>query len=59
VAEVYANRGDLEQALRWLERAYVQKDGSLKWIVGDPTMVKLGLDPRYRTFLRKMNLGGR
>jgi len=29
VAEVYANRGDLEQALRWLERAYVQKDGSL------------------------------
>jgi TolB-like protein/Flp pilus assembly protein TadD len=56
VAEVYAYRGELTDALKWLERAYTQKDGSLKWIVKDPTMAKLASDPRYKAFLRKMNL---
>jgi tetratricopeptide (TPR) repeat protein len=58
VAEVYAYRGEPADALKWLERAYVQKDGSLKWIVRDPTMAKLESDPRYKAFLRKMNLSG-
>jgi adenylate cyclase len=56
VAEIYAYRGERDEALKWLERAYVQKDGTLKWILRDPTMAKLELDPRYKAFLRKMNL---
>ena len=56
VAEVYAYRGESADALKWLERAYVQKDGSLKWIARDPTMAKLELAPRFKAFLRKMNL---
>jgi tetratricopeptide (TPR) repeat protein len=56
VAEVYAYRGESENALKWLERAYVQKDGSLKWILRDPTMTKLESHPRYKAFLRKMSL---
>jgi TolB-like protein len=56
VAEVYAYRGEAADALKWLERAYIQKDGSLKWIARDPTMAKLESDPRYKAFLRKMNL---
>ncbi len=56
IAEVYAYRGERDEAMKWLERAYVQKDGTLKWIARDPTMAKLKLDPRYKVFLRKMNL---
>jgi TolB-like protein/Flp pilus assembly protein TadD len=56
VAEIYAYRGDRDAALKWLERAYVQKDATLKWIQRDPTMAKLESDPRYKAFLRKMNL---
>jgi TolB-like protein/Flp pilus assembly protein TadD len=56
VAEIYAYRGDRDEALKWLERAYVQKDATLKWIQRDPTMAKLESDPRYKSFLRRMNL---
>jgi len=56
VAQVHAFRGERDEALRWLERAYVQKDATLKWVARDPTMTNLGSDPRYKAFLRKMNL---
>jgi hypothetical protein len=56
IAEVFAYRGERDEALKWLERAYVQKDGTLKWIARDPCLTKLTLDPRYKAFLRKMNL---
>ena len=56
IAEVYAYRGERDDALKWLERAYEQKDSVLKWIVRDPSFAKIELDPRYKAFLRKMNL---
>ena len=56
VAEVYAYRGEPTDALKWLDRAYTQKDATLKWILKDPTMANLASDPRYKAFLRKMNL---
>jgi TolB-like protein/Tfp pilus assembly protein PilF len=56
IAEVYAYRGERDEALKWLERAYVQKDAVLKWIARDPCFAKLELDPRYKAFLRKMKL---
>ena len=56
IAEIYAYRGERDEALKWLERAYVQKDAVLKWVARDPTLAKLALDPRYKAFLKKMNL---
>ena len=56
VAEVYAYRGERDEALKWLERAYVQRDGTLKWVARDPSLAKLEVDPRYSAFLRKMKL---
>ena len=56
IAEVYAYRGERDEALKWLDRAYAHKDGTLKWILRDPTMAKLNSDPRYKAFLSKMNL---
>ncbi len=56
VAMTYAYRGDHDRALEWLERAYQQKDASLDEIVGEPLFRNLADDPRYKAFLRKMNL---
>ena len=56
VAEVYAYRNQRSQSLEWLERAYAQKDASLYYVKGDPLLKNLESDPRYKAFLRKMNL---
>jgi adenylate cyclase len=54
IARVYAYRGDRDQAMNWLERAYSAKDEDLHFIKGDPLMRNLEGDPRYEAFLRKM-----
>jgi TolB-like protein/Flp pilus assembly protein TadD len=56
VAMTYAYRNDRDLALQWLDRAYKQKDASLAEIVGEPLFKNLASDPRYKAFLRKMNL---
>ena len=56
VAQAYAYRGDHDQALEWLERAYKQNDVSLTTIVGEPLLKSMSKDPRYKAFLRKMKL---
>jgi hypothetical protein len=57
IAQVYAFRGETDEALKWLERAYEQKDsGGLPLIKGDPLFKKIEDDPRYKAFLKKMNL---
>jgi TolB-like protein len=57
IAQVYAFRGETDEALKWLDRAYVQKDGGgLPIIKSDPVFKKFEGDPRYKAFLRKMNL---
>ena len=56
IAQNYAYRGDHELALKWLERAYVQRDTGLGEIVGEPLFKSMLDDPRYKAFLRKMKL---
>ena len=56
IAEACAVIGDNDQAFTWLERAFAQKDSSLYYLKGDPLSKSLEGDPRYRAFLRKMNL---
>ena len=56
VAMSYAYRGDRDLAFQWLDRAYLQRDSNLVEIVGDRLFKNLFGDPRYKTFLRKMNL---
>jgi TolB-like protein/tetratricopeptide (TPR) repeat protein len=55
MAETYAYRGEADKALQWLERSYSHKD-ELHLIKGDPMFEKIEQDPRYKAFLRKMNL---
>ena len=56
IAEIYAFRGDTDNAFYWLERAYQQKDGGLGDMKGDPLLDKIEHDPRYAVFMKKMNL---
>jgi tetratricopeptide (TPR) repeat protein len=56
IAEMYAFRGQSDEAMHWLERAYVQKDPFLFYVKGDPPLKTLEADPRFKAFLRKMNL---
>ena len=56
IARVYAFRGQTDEALKWLERAYVFRDEDLYFIKDDPLLQKLETDSRYKAFLRKLNL---
>jgi adenylate cyclase len=55
MARVHAFRGELDQAMQWLERAYTMRDEDLYAIKSDPLMRKLEGDSRYQAFLSKMN----
>jgi tetratricopeptide (TPR) repeat protein len=55
-AQVYAWRGEKDQALEWLERSYVQREPGLTWVEIDPRFRSLRGDPRYKALLCKMNL---
>jgi TolB-like protein/DNA-binding winged helix-turn-helix (wHTH) protein len=56
IATIYAFRGESDQAFNWLERAYEHKDQFLHRIKFAPEFDKLHDDPRYKAFLKKMNL---
>jgi TolB-like protein/DNA-binding winged helix-turn-helix (wHTH) protein len=55
VAENYAFRGEADEAFKWLDRAFEQKDIALLYVVSDPVMKNLEGDPRYKALLKKMN----
>ncbi|MGA2565022.1 MAG: hypothetical protein ABSF96_15850, partial [Steroidobacteraceae bacterium] len=56
IADMYALRGQSDEAIRWLERAFTQKDTQLLLIKADTALVPLNGDPRFKALLRKMNL---
>ena len=56
IAEVYAFRGELDDAMKWLEVARAHRDAGLPGIEGDPLMQNLTHDPRFAAFMRNMGL---
>ena len=56
IADVYALRGQPDDAMQWLERAYAQKDPELYNVKTEPELKGLAGDPRFKAFLKKMNL---
>jgi tetratricopeptide (TPR) repeat protein len=53
---VYANRGELDQAFGWFERAYRQRDTYLFNLMVSPRTKSLRSDPRINALLRKLGL---
>ncbi len=58
IAGVYAFRGEADTAFAWLDRAFLQRKGSLALLKIDPLFQKLRGDPRYGALLRKAKLAG-
>ena len=56
VAAVYAFRGESDEAFKWLDRAYSQKDALLHRLKFSPEFDGVHGDPRYKAFLKKLNL---
>jgi TolB-like protein len=56
ISGIYAFRGQSDEAFKWLDLAYTQKDPYLYSIKGEPTLKNLEQDPRFNAFLKKMNL---
>ena len=56
VARAHASRNEKQQALEWLDRAYEARDSDLQFVRNDPLLGSIRQDPRFKAFLRKMNL---
>ena len=56
IAEVYADRGDLNATMQWLEQAYRLRDPGLSQLKVLPAYWRFNSEPRYRDFLGKMHL---
>jgi len=55
VAEVYAALGDNDEAMRWLEQAYRERDIWMVLLNVWPAFNPLRSDPRFQELLRRMN----
>ena len=58
IAEVYAQWGDTDNAMSWLERGYKIRDPGLQFLGTDENFDPLSEDPRFQAFLLRMNFGG-
>jgi TolB-like protein/Tfp pilus assembly protein PilF len=56
IAEMYADRNESDEAFKWLELAYTQRDGGLINLLGNPWLTKIERDTRYTPFVKKMKL---
>jgi serine/threonine-protein kinase len=56
IAEGHAWRGEREEALAWLERAYQARDSGLLDLKTDPMFRSLRGDPRYAALLGRLRL---
>jgi hypothetical protein len=56
IAGVYAWRGEKDKAFQWLERAYSERDVGITWLKINFAFRGMREDPRYKAFLKKMNL---
>ncbi len=55
IADAYAQLGEKDQAMAWLEKAYEERDGFLVQINAWPMLDPLRDDPRFQALLRRMN----
>lgn len=56
IAEIYAFRGEIDNAFKWLNISFEQSDNNLIEAVNEPTFNNLHNDPRWQILLTKMKL---
>jgi serine/threonine protein kinase/tetratricopeptide (TPR) repeat protein len=55
IAEIYIALGQQQQALDWLEKAYLEHDFFMRWLKIDPRLDPLRSQPRFQELVRRMN----
>ena len=55
-ALVYAGLNDKEKALEWLQKAYEEKSGSVRYLKMEPRLANLRNEPRYIALMKKIGL---
>ena len=58
IANVYAQWGDADNAMSWLERGYVIRDPGLQYVGLTFLFDPIREDPRFKAFIAKMNVEG-
>ncbi len=56
VALVHTALGDKDAAFRWLERAYQERSGSIRYLKMERRLDRLRSDPRYADLMRRVGL---
>ncbi|HET6931543.1 MAG TPA: hypothetical protein VFI45_14555, partial [Candidatus Acidoferrum sp.] len=56
IAQVYAFRNQSDEAFKWLDLAYAQRDSDLVGTKVEPLLKRLHKDPRFAAVLKKLNL---
>ena len=56
VALVHAGLGDRDQALAWLEKAYVERSDYMLYLIREPMLDGLRSDPRFGALVRRVGL---
>jgi serine/threonine-protein kinase len=54
IAVIYEGLGQKDQAFAWLERAYAERESSIKGLKLDPEFASLHSDPRFTDLLRRI-----
>jgi serine/threonine-protein kinase len=54
-ADIHAQRGEKDQALASLDRAWAFRDPGLAFMKSDPWLAPLHGEPRFTALLQKMN----
>lgn len=56
IAQVYAQRGDKDQALAALDRAFRQREDAVGWISVDPLLAPIRADPRVQAMIKQLQI---
>ena len=56
LADIYADLGDTDRAMEWLQRAYDERHSYAPWIGWNPAFAALRRDPRYLALADRLEL---
>ena len=54
IAQIYSYRGEVDEAFKWLDQAFVQKESGVTALLAFPVYKNLRKDPRCSSLLKKM-----
>ena len=57
IAAIHSQRGDLDSAFTWLDRAIAERDAGTAQVVVEPAFRPLHADPRWVEVLKKVGRG--